>query len=144
MHSPGSYSEEVSDEKLIFDPKNRADKISIILFWDYGNAVLPLTSPFLVWKNENEAISLQMLSFLQFYWAWGPHSWILNNVGWDVKIEDLEHHSFKALIEKLDTMVHTINLHLQEKRLIEASQEANRVIELIRASTPQYSIKHNS
>jgi hypothetical protein len=32
MHSPESYSEEVSDEKLIFDPKNRADKISIILF----------------------------------------------------------------------------------------------------------------
>jgi hypothetical protein len=106
--------------------------------------VLPLTSPFLVWRDNDQVTSLRMLPFLQFYWLWGPHSWILDNVGWGVRVEDLEYHSYKALIEKLDTMVHTINLHLQEKRLIEASQEANRVIELIRSSTPQYSIKHSS
>lgn len=145
MHGPHESSWEItSEDVIIFDAKNRADKISIILFWDYANEVLPLTPLFLACRNIDAAMHPPVKSFLEFYWEWWPNSWVLAGVWWDLQAADILSHRYESVIWEIDTLVKILNAHLQRSYLTDASQVATQIMQLITSRTPKYSIKHSS
>lgn len=146
MHRPDeSFWKEISEQGIVFDAKNRADRISIILFWDYANEILPLTPLFLVWRKADPVAPAKPIkSFLEFYGIWWPNSWVLAEVWWDLQAEDLLSHPYKNLIWETDSLVTVLNAHLQRSSTEEASQIASQIIQLLRSQTPRYSIKHSS
>lgn len=146
MHGPHESSswEITSEDAIIFDAKNRADKISIILFWDYANEILPLTPLFLAWRNLDTMMHPPLRSFLEFYWKWWPNSWVLADVWWDLQAADILSHPHESVIWEIDTLVKVLNAHLQRSALSDASWAASQIIQLIRSRTPKYLIKHSS
>lgn len=145
MHGPHESSWKItSDGAIVFDEKNRADKISIILFWDYANEFLPLTPIFLASRNVDAGVYPQIKSFLEFYWEWWPSSWVLEDVWWDLQAADILSHPHESVIWETDILVKVLNAHLKRSSLVDASQVASQIIKLLKSRTPQHSVKHSS
>jgi len=148
MHWPDeSYWDELLEGAIIFDQKNRQDRISILLFADYSNAILPFLPDYLLPSlrkmNSDEIKGYRMVSFLEFYWPGWRNSWALEKSS-PLLVSELQNHPYTELIWELNRGVEKVNEYLSLGDINRAMQEASRIFQLLKTSTPTYTIKRNS
>ncbi len=145
MDGPRWHLEEQWDE-IVFDQKNRQDRISILLFADYTNAILPFLPDYLLPSLEkmssDEIEWYHMVSFLEFYWPEWRNSWALGKDS-PLLASEVQNHPYAELIWELNRGVEKVNWYLKSGDINWAVKEANSIFQLLKTSTPEYTVKRS-